>query len=82
MGARPGGRGEARLILDEKGFYEWWVNAWPKDGQTPLACFDNPYLGKVWKNAEPFTEKDNDRQVPFPADSRLIQQIKQSRGQE
>ena len=54
-------KSDALLIRDGMGFLKWWVNLWlegPAGQQTVKSYFVDPYLARVWGEAQPFTESD------------------------
>lgn len=51
------GASDAILILDEKGFLKWWVNVRSPDEHAPKGALVDPYLGRFWALAEPFSPK-------------------------
>jgi hypothetical protein len=65
---------EAIMSIDERGFLKWWVNLAVVPEATssiasPRSWFVDPYLGRVWAEAEPFpSEWARDPRIqPTPA---------------
>ena len=60
---------EAKLIENEAGFLDWWINltiASGKQGKEVKKAFlVNPYLGDIRKEAKPFTKKPEPK-APVP----------------
>jgi hypothetical protein len=76
--AQTGGKlktAEALLVTDEAGFQKWWVNLTLEGGQT-RSWFVDPYYGKVWKEARPFTTADKGGDPQPAQDAKIIQQLK------
>lgn len=59
---RPEALAMSRQVRDEKGFVQWWVTL--SDGDEVRAWFVNPYLGAVWKEAEPFEPETESAVAP------------------
>ena len=60
----------ARLVINEAGFYDWWITM-TLQGKTgsegePLrkACFVNPYLAVVRKEAKPYDPPPGKKEAP------------------
>ncbi|NQU42788.1 hypothetical protein HQ520_05850 [bacterium] len=84
----------AILVMDEAGFYEWWVNVWygeagevepeavsPGEESRSVgpvrSFFVNPYLARVWREAQPFEKADEEGEVPFPKDAEVFDQFRE-----
>jgi len=51
-------KAEALCIEDEMGFYKWWVNVHLAPADRVVSFFVDPYLGRVWHQADkPFDPK-------------------------
>jgi hypothetical protein len=77
---RPPVRSEALLVRDELQLLKWWVNLdFGADPAKPerQSCFVDPYLARVWKQAQPFTAADRDGKDVIPEDSKKFDELRQ-----
>jgi hypothetical protein len=73
----------AKLVINEAGFYDWWINLVLEEkdqGGNPLnkAYFVNPYLATVRKEALPFPkprEEQDEPIVPYKKKDKLSENL-------
>lgn len=73
----------AKLVINEAGFYDWWINLVLEEmdqGGNPLnkAYFVNPYLASVRKEAVPFPkplEEQDEPIVPYKTKDKLSENL-------
>lgn len=69
---------DALLVRDDVGFYKWWVNvdyASVEGATQRRAYLVDPYIGRIWSEAKPFTEEER------PGDRVVLNYLKQLREQ-
>lgn len=70
----------AVMTVDRKGFKAWWINLYlgdPDDPQGVISYHVNPYLGRVWRETQPFKENLLKDQRPFPKNSRVFDDLRE-----
>ncbi|MBN1900779.1 hypothetical protein JW926_05565 [Candidatus Sumerlaeota bacterium] len=73
----------AKLVINEAGFYDWWINLVleemdPNGNPLNKAYFVNPYLATVRKEALPFPkprEEQDEPIVPYKAKDKLSENL-------
>lgn len=66
---------DALLIEDEMGFYKWWVNVdyrEPGGVERRIAYFVDPYLGRIWSEAQPFDPATHPRYRDLPQSRGIV----------
>ncbi|MCL5271178.1 MAG: hypothetical protein M1457_11680 [bacterium] len=74
----PGARQtDAILVRDDRGFLNWWVNIQPPGAPAPVrAWLVDPYFGKVWSQARPFSPDQFRSRVQVPEKSRIFNPLR------
>ncbi|MFP4379988.1 MAG: hypothetical protein ACLFUS_05740 [Candidatus Sumerlaeia bacterium] len=71
---------DAKTIIDEAGFFVWWVNLeLESDSEEPQkkSYFVCPYMAQVISEAKPFVRKDDSGELPYPKTSRIFEKFRQ-----